>query len=161
MRLLTAKAPTVRRLLNIYPPMRGAGIRVKEISDDFRFARVQLHESPWNRNVAGVHFGGSLFAMTDPFWMLLLMRHVGHDHIIWDKAAEIDFRRPGRGTVSAEFSLSTESITALRQRAAGGDKVLEWFSTEVRDEAGEVVATVRKQIYLRIKPDSRVRAGTI
>lgn len=151
--MLKAKAPTVRRLLNIYPPMRGAGIRVREISEDFRYARVLLRESPFNRNVAGVHFGGSLFAMTDPFWMLLLMRHVGHDHIIWDKAAEIDFRKPGRGTVSAEFALDPERIAELRQRAAGGEKVLEWFSTDVLDQNGDVVATVRKQIYLRRKPN--------
>lgn len=142
----------VRRLINLYPPMRGAGIRTEEISDDFRYARVRLRETAFNRNVAGVHFGGSLFAMTDPFWMLLLMRHLAHDHIIWDRAAEIDFRKPGRGTVRAEFVLEDERIAELRRRAADGEKVLEWFSVNVLDRDGDVVATIRKQIYLRIKP---------
>ncbi len=60
---------------------------------------------PWNRNYVGSHFGGSLFAMTDPFWMLLALHALGSDYIVWDQAGEIAFARPGRGTVAAEFHL--------------------------------------------------------
>lgn len=149
--MLQAKASMVRRALNIWPPLRGAGITVKEISADYDYARVQMRALPWNKNVVGVHFGGSLFAMTDPFWMLLVMKHLGKDHVVWDKAAEIDFRKPGRGTVSVEFRLSPERVEELRAAADGGEKVLEWFSADILDADGELVATVRKQLYLRKK----------
>ncbi|NYE93813.1 acyl-coenzyme A thioesterase PaaI-like protein [Psychromicrobium silvestre] len=151
MKLLGTKASTVRHALNLWPPFLGAGIRVEEISADFRYARVSMKSLPWNRNVVGTHFGGSLFAMTDPFWMLLIIRHLASDHVVWDKAAEIDFRRPGRGKVRAEFRLSQEQLVELRAKAADGGKVLEWFSADVIDQQGEIVATMRKQIYLRRK----------
>lgn len=156
MKLLKASAPIFRRALNIYPPFLGAGIRVQEISADFSYVKVRLKETRFNRNVAGVHFGGSLFAMTDPFWMLLLLQHFAADHVVWDKAAEINFRKPGRGLVTAEFVLSAARIAELRSKAADGGKVLEWFSVDVVDADGEVVATVRKQIYLRRKQRSNI-----
>lgn len=160
MKLLRSNARTVRFALNVYPPLRGAGIRVASISPNFRFVRVTLTERPWNRNVAGVHFGGSLFAMTDPFWMLLLLKHLGRDHVIWDKAAEIDFRTPGRGTLSAEFALDDNVLADLRQRTETGEKVLKWFNTEVKDQHGDTVAEVRKQTYLRKKPARDVSERT-
>jgi hypothetical protein len=75
-------ARTLRRALNLWPPFLFAGIRVADIGDDFRHARVELRMRPWNRNYVGTHFGGSLFAMTDPFWMLLVMNAIGDDHIV-------------------------------------------------------------------------------
>ena len=105
----------------------------------------------WNKNVAGVLFGGSLFAMTDPFWMMLLLRHLGREHIIWDRAAEVDFIKPGKGTVQAHFAITEAEIERLRKAAAGGAKVLEWFTVDVKDSDGDVVARVRKQVYLRRK----------
>jgi acyl-coenzyme A thioesterase PaaI-like protein len=130
---------------------RFAGIRVIEIADDFRHAKVGLRMRPWNRNYVGTHFGGSLFAMTDPFWMLMVMNSIGDGYIVWDKAAGIEFEKPGRGTVTAEFDLDDAVLDELRAAAAGGDKVLRWFETPVRDAGGAVVATVRKQLYLRRK----------
>jgi acyl-coenzyme A thioesterase PaaI-like protein len=107
---------------------------------------------PWNRNYVGTHFGGSLFAMTDPFWMLMVLHHLGRDHYVWDKAAEIEFVKPGRGTVQTSFTLDDGLLEALRAEAAGGAKVLRWFDNDVVDAQGEVVARVRKQLYVRRKP---------
>jgi acyl-coenzyme A thioesterase PaaI-like protein len=144
-------ARTLRRALNLWPPFLFAGIRVADIGDDFRHARVELRMRPWNRNYVGTHFGGSLFAMTDPFWMLLVMNAIGDDHIVWDRAAAIEFEKPGRGTMAAEFSIDDAVLDELRAATAGGDKVLRWFDTEIRDGDHEVVARVRKQLYLRRK----------
>ena len=148
-------ARTIRRVLNLWPPFLFAGIRVVELSDDFRHARVELRMRPWNRNYVGTHFGGSLFAMTDPFWMLMVLNTIGDDYIVWDKAATIEFEKPGRGTVGAEFRLEDATLDELRAAAAGGDKVLRWFDAPVRDASGEVVATVRKQLYVRRKRERR------
>lgn len=147
----TFPARVLRLGLNLWPPFLVTGIHVVHIGEDFRSARVELRMRPWNRNYVGTHFGGSLFAMTDPFWMLLVMHAIGDGYIVWDKAAQIEFEKPGRGTVSAEFLLEDAVLEELRAAAAGGGKVLRWFETPVRDASGDVVATVRKQLYLRRK----------
>ena len=136
----------------LWPPFLSTGIRVVRLDDDFRFARVELRQHWYNRNYVGTHFGGSLFAMTDPFWMILLLRRLGDDYRVWDQAGEIRFEKPGRGTVRAEFVLDDATVDASRAAAAGGEKVLHWFETEIRDDGGDVVARVRKQVYVRRKP---------
>ncbi len=142
---------TLRRILNLWPPFLFAGIRVAAFSDDFRHARVELRMRPWNRNYVGTHFGGSLFAMTDPFWMIMVKESLGRDYFVWDQAAEIAFLKPGRGTVTARFDLDPQAVQELREAAAGGGKVLRWFQTDITDAAGDTVARVRKQVYVRRK----------
>ncbi|RPE81315.1 DUF4442 domain-containing protein [Vulcaniibacterium tengchongense] len=149
------KARVLRHGLNLWPPFLCSGIRVAALADDYRYARVELRMRPWNRNYVGTHFGGSLFAMTDPFWMLLVMQALGREYFVWDKAGEIEFVKPGRGTVQAEFALEEATLGELRAAAAGGGKVLRWFDTAVVDRAGDVVARVRKQLYVRRKPAYR------
>ena len=141
----------LRRILNLWPPYLFAGVRVRAIGEDWRSAEVELRAHWWNRNYVGTHFGGSLFAMTDPFWMLLALHALGNDYIVWDKAGEIVFRKPGRGTVRARFALDDAVLDEIRAATAGGEKYLHWFDTEVVNVAGEVVARTRKQLYIRRK----------
>ena len=89
--------------------------------------------------------------MADPFWMLLTMHALGGDFIVWDQAASIEFLKPGRGTVHARFLLDEAVLDQLRAATARGDKYLHWFETDIVDEAGDVVARVRKQVYVRRK----------
>lgn len=145
--------------INLWPPFFFSGIKLTEMSEDWRHARVELRLRPWNRNYVGTQFGGSLFAMTDPFWMLLILHQLGKDYIVWDRAGEISFENPGRGDVSATFDVSPEIIEDLRAAAASGEKVLRWYETNVISADGTVVATVRKQIYVRLKRDRQ--AATI
>ena len=149
------RASTFRRLLNLWPPFLCNAIRVQAVSDDWTEARVVLRLRPWNRNYVRTQFGGNLFAMTDPFWMLLALHQLGPDYLVWDKAGAIDFVAPGREDVYAHFRLDPAVVEELRAAAAGGDKVLRWFETEVTTAAGEVVARVRKQLYVRLKPRAR------
>ncbi|MDQ3494812.1 MAG: DUF4442 domain-containing protein [Pseudomonadota bacterium] len=142
---------TLRRVLNLWPPFLFTGIHVAAIGEDWRHARVDLRMRPWNRNYVGSHFGGSLFAMTDPFWMLLALHALGSDYIVWDQAGEIAFVKPGRGTVSAEFRIDPAMLDEIRSATAGGDKHLRWCPVDVVDAAGGVVARVRKQLYVRRK----------
>ena len=151
-------ASTLRRILNLWPPFLFSGIRVTEFAADWRHARVELRMRPWNRNYVGTHFGGSLFAMTDPFWMIMVKECLGRGYMVWDKAGGIEFVKPGRGTVAAEFRLDDEALDELRAAAANGDKALRWFETEVTDAQGETVARVRKQIYVRRKRDPEAPA---
>ena len=146
------KASTFRHGLNLWPPFLAAGIHVPDLAEDWRHARVELRLRAWNRNAVGTHFGGSLFAMTDPFWMLLVMRSIGRDYFVWDRAGAIDFLRPGRGVVHADFRLDDATLEDIRAQTADGAKHLRWFETPVIDANGETVAKVRKQLYVKRKP---------
>jgi acyl-coenzyme A thioesterase PaaI-like protein len=141
--------------MNLWPPFLGAGIRVRSIAPDWSEALVELRARGFNRNYVGTHFGGSLFAMTDPFYALLLMHRLGERYLVWDQAARIEFVAPGRGTVHARFELPEARVAAIRAEAQGGAKVLPQFEAEIRDGAGALVATVNKTIYVRLKPRYR------
>lgn len=137
--------------LNLWPPFFFNAIRVQHIGDDWRSARVVLKKRWYNRNYVNTQFGGNLFAMNDPFWMLLVMQLLGRDYIVWDKAGSIEFVAPGRGDVFAEFVVDDAVLTVIRDATANGDRYLHWFENTVHDNAGVVIAKVRKQVYVRRK----------
>jgi acyl-coenzyme A thioesterase PaaI-like protein len=141
----------MRRLLNWWPPFRGAGIRVREIAPDFRSATVELRMRLFNRNYVGTHFGGSLFAMTDPFFMVLMMKNLGPDYLVWDKQGTVRFLKPARGTVTARFHLPEERIAEARAATASGAKFEPAFRVDIVDAQGVTVADVEKTLYIRRK----------
>ncbi|WP_049580923.1 DUF4442 domain-containing protein [Streptomyces sp. SBT349] len=147
----TVGPATLRRLMRWWPPFRGAGVRVTEIADDWGHVRVRLRFGRLNRNLFGTHFGGSLYAMCDPFWGLMLVHRLGGGYLVWDKAAEIEYVSPGRGDVFAEFMLTEERVAEIREATEGGAKALPWFTCSVVTADGTVVALVRKQVYVRRK----------
>jgi acyl-coenzyme A thioesterase PaaI-like protein len=148
-------ARLLQRGMKYWPPFLGAGIRVRSLSEDFRDAVVELRLGRFNRNYVGTHFGGSLYAMTDPFFMIMLLHNLGDDYLVWDKSGGIEYVAPGRGTVSAHFHLSERRIAEIRAEAAGGGKIFPEFEVNVKDEAGAIVARVRKTLYVRLKPKKR------
>jgi len=113
-----------RFLLNVYPPYLGTGIVVKEVADDYTHMTVQMKDRFFNRNYVGTHFGGSLYAMTDPFYMLMLIQILGPGYIVWDKAAAIKFVKPGTGTVTAQFHVKKALIEEIGARTADGQVFL-------------------------------------
>ncbi len=144
-------AKGVRQLINIYGPYFGAGVKVTYINKDFRQARVSLPLRWYNRNYVGVHFGGSLYSMIDPFYMLLLMNNLGKDYIVWDKSADIEFIKPGTGTVSAHFIVTDEMLAEIKEKTANGDKFLPTYPVVITNEDGEIVAKANKTLYIRRK----------
>jgi acyl-coenzyme A thioesterase PaaI-like protein len=135
--------------INFYPPLLGAGIRVRRSQSDDYTIQVHLKLTRLNLNAVGTHFGGSLYAMCDPWFMLILMHHLGHDYVVWDRAASIQFLKPGRGTVTATFHISPEQIAELRAQADREGKIEPLFNVDVIDEQGGVVAKVEKRLYVR------------
>ncbi len=136
-------------LLRLYPPYLGAGVRVREVAPDMTRVTVEMRLTAWNRNFVGSHFGGSLYSMCDPFFMLMLMARLGPGYVVWDKSASIEFLRPGRGTVTAVFELPQSRVDEIRRAADAGEKVLPAFEVTVVNEAGEAVARVAKALYVR------------
>ncbi|MEU4091482.1 DUF4442 domain-containing protein [Streptomyces sp. NPDC026673] len=145
----------LRRAISWWPPYLFSGVHVLHIADDWSAARVRLRLRWFNRNYVGTHFGGSLFSMSDPFWMLLAMNRLGRDYLVWDRAAEIEFVSPGRGDVFADFTLTEDRLEEIRDLTADGEKALVWFENDVVTKDGTVVAKVRKQLYVRRKRDAR------
>lgn len=145
---------TPRRLavgMNLWFPNLFSGIRIREFSADWTHATVELHVNPLTRNYVKTAFGGSMSAMTDPYYFMLVRHQLGGDYVVWDTRGEIDFVKPGRGVLSARFVVSPERVDAIREKAHGGTKVLEWFETEILDRTGDVVARVRREVYIREK----------
>ena len=151
---LTGMKITPRRLaigMSLWAPNLFSGIRVRRFAGDWTSATVELHVNLITRNYVKTAFGGSLSAMTDPYFFMLVMHQLGRDHVVWDTRGEIEFVKPGRGVLTARFSVPREKADELRERARGGAKVLEWFETAITDASGDVVARVRREVYVREK----------
>ncbi len=140
-----------RFLLNVYPPYLGTGIVIKQVADDYTRMSVQMKSRFYNRNYVGTHFGGSLYAMTDPFYMLMLIQILGPDYTVWDKSASIKFVKPGRGTVTADFHVKEELIKKIKNKTAEGQVYLPELMVPIRDKDKEIVAMVVKTLYIRRK----------
>ncbi len=139
------------KLLNFYPPFLGAGIHITHVSADLLTVETRLKLHWWNRNAVGTHFGGSLYALCDPFYMLILMEQMGSNYIIWDKTATIRFKRPGRSTVTARFHVSPQRVEDIRTEIDKVGRKDYTFSTQVLGPEGEVIAEVEKLVYVRRK----------
>jgi hypothetical protein len=142
----------MRTFLNLWPPFLGAGIRVRRIQPDWKEIDVEMKLRRWNTNYVGTHYGGSVYSMTDPFFMLMLIENLGRDYIVWDKSASIRFRNPGKGTVFASFRLSDQQIQEIKEALTIQEKIDRMFTVEVKDASGTIIAEVQKQVHVRRKP---------
>ena len=107
----------------------------------------------YNRNYVKTHFGGSLYAMTDPFFMMMLIHILGKGYVVWDRSARIEFIKPGRGTVTARFEINDEQIENITEKTADGNKYFQEFSVQVKNYGGETAAEISKIVYIRKKAD--------
>jgi len=145
--------PTSPRLLrfalNWLSPFRGAGIRVRHIAPGLRSVTVEMRLHALNRSPAGTHLGSSLYAMTDPFFALMVQASLGSGYLVWDKAGSIDYVAPGRGRVWARIELAEADLERIVRMTASGDKHLHLFKVDIKDDDGMVVARVEKMVYVR------------
>ncbi len=139
------------RRISLYPPYIGAGIKLKKVNDAFTRFEVELKMRWFNRNIFGTHFGGSLYAMTDPFYVFIVMNYLGKGYIVWDKSAKIKFIKPGKRTVKAIFELSKEELKNVKEETDKAGKKTFFFTSRITNEENEIVATVEKEIYVRKK----------
>lgn len=139
------------RLINWYPPYLFSGIKVVDYSDDFSSFKTQLKLTWYNRNLVGTAFGGSLYSMCDPFFMFIILVQLGEEYIVWDKTASIEFVKPGKGTVYAEFKLSPDHVFGIKSAVDREGKGVFEFPCEVVDTEGNTVAKLKKGVYVRRK----------
>ena len=141
----------VRWKFNFFPAYRGTGAWVTYIAGDFLEIRVRLPLSWRTRNLVGTIFGGSLYGSVDPIYMIMLIRLLGREFIVWDKAAEIRFRKPGRSTLFATFTIDESELNAIREATAVGNPIDRLYTVDLVDRDGVVHATINKTIYIRRK----------
>ena len=130
-------------------------IHIVHIADDWRTLRMRMKLSFYNKNYVGSHFGGALFAMTDPFYMVMLINLLGRDYVVWDKGAKIDFVSPGRTAVTADFQVTDAMLADIKSHTANGEKYEPTYRIDVLDTAGKVVARIDKTLYIRRKKQAQ------
>jgi len=128
---------------------RGTGGRLKYIAEDWSEVRLELPLSWRTRNYVGTIFGGSLYSAVDPIYMLMLIRRLGSEFVVWDKVASIQFKKPGRETLHARFAIGDGELAAIRSALASQRSVDRTYVVELVDGSGTVCATVEKIIYIR------------
>ncbi|PZX54152.1 DUF4442 domain-containing protein [Algoriphagus chordae] len=146
------------RGINWYPPFLFSGIKVIDYAEDFSMFRTQLKLRWYNQNLIGTAFGGSLYAMCDPFFMFIVLIQLGDEYIVWDKTASIEFVKPGKGTVYAEFKVSPSQIAEIKTAVDRDGKGVFEFPCEVKDAYGNIIAKLQKGIYVRRKDHAKSNA---
>ncbi len=141
------------KFMSLWPPFLGAGIRIKKLAPDLREVVVEMRLRPWTKNYVGTHYGGSLYSMTDPFYMAMLIENLGRDFVVWDKAAAIRFKRPGRGKVTARFKIGQDDLDRIKAEVLEKGRSQPTFQVLVTNDQGEVVAEVDK--LLSVKPKTK------
>lgn len=135
-------------MFNFFPAYRGTGGRIVYIADDFREVRVKLPLNWRTRNYVGTIYGGRIYASVDPIYMLMLIHILGPEYIVWDKAAKIRFRKPGKDTLYMDFNLSHEEIGEIKRLAENAKSVDRVYDVELKDKNGVVHAQIEKTLYI-------------
>lgn len=139
------------RRVSLYPPYLGAGIKLKKVNEDFTHFEVQMKMRWYNKNIFGTHFGGSLYAMSDPFFVFIVLNYLGKEYIVWDKSAKINFLKPGKGTVNVIFEIPETKLNDIKNDIDLKGKNTYIFIAEITNSKNETVATVEKEIYVKRK----------
>lgn len=133
---------------NLFPAYRGTGGRVTYIADDFREVRVKLPLNWRTRNYVGTIYGGSIYGAIDPIYMLMLMHILGKEYVVWDKAASVRFKKPGKDTLYVQFRLEQDEIDEIRRLAETERSIDRIYDLEIKDKNGVVHAFIEKTIYI-------------
>ncbi|MGE6475790.1 DUF4442 domain-containing protein [Psychrobacter sp. NPDC078631] len=141
--------------LNTYAPYIGAGIKIDHISLDQGLCVVSMGLNTLNKNIVGTQFGGSLYSMVDPFYMLMLMHQLGSNYVVWDKSSHIDFVAPGSSKVTARMKIPSSEIITIQELAKEGEAVFREYKVDIVDEQQMLIATVTKTLYIRLRKYSK------
>ena len=145
------KLKTVLKYIKFWPPYLGAGVKVESFSESLDELNVSLKLTRFNKNYVGTQFGGSLFSMVDPFYMLMYIHLLGREFIVWDKAGSIDFKKPGRTKVFAQFKVTPEELIEIKEKVEEKGKYIFDKEVLIKDTSDEVVASVVKTLYVKKK----------
>lgn len=146
--------------LNTYAPYIGAGIKIDHISLDQGLCVVSMGLTTLNKNIVGTQFGGSLYSMVDPFYMLMLMHQLGSNYVVWDKSSHIDFVAPGNSKVTARMKIPSTEVITIQELAKDGEPVFREYKVDIVDDQQKLIATVTKTLYIRLRKYSKSKEQT-
>lgn len=146
--------------LNTYAPYIGAGIKIDHISLDQGLCVVSMELTTLNKNIVGTQFGGSLYSMVDPFYMLMLMHQLGSNYVVWDKSSHIDFIAPGNSKVTARMKIPSTEVITIQELAKDGEAVFREYKVDIVDDQQKLIATVTKTLYIRLRKYSKSKEQT-
>ena len=133
---------------NFFPAYRGTGARVVFISDDYREIKIKIPLSWRTRNYVGTIYGGSMYAGIDPIYILMLIKNLGRNYMVWDKAATIRFKRPGKETLYADFLLTQEELDEIKKILKTKKSVDRVYNVELKNKNGKVHCLIEKTLYI-------------
>jgi acyl-coenzyme A thioesterase PaaI-like protein len=134
---------------NFFPAYRGTGARFTYIAGDWREVRIKLPLNWRTRNYVGTIYGGSMYGAVDPIYMVMLIQLLGPGYVVWDKAASIRFRRPGKSTLYARFVIDKAETDAIKAALVEQDAIDRVYQIDLVDRDGVVHASIEKTIYIR------------
>ena len=141
--------------INTYAPYIGAGIKIEHINLDQGLCVVSMGLNSLNKNIVGTQFGGSLYSMVDPFYMLMLMHQLGSSYVVWDKSSQIEFIAPGNSKVTARMKIPSNEIKTIQELAKDGEPVFREYQVDIVDDQQKTIATVTKKLYIRLRKYSK------
>ena len=145
----------IKLRINTYAPYVGAGIKIDHINLDQGLCVVSMGLNSLNKNIVGTQFGGSLYSMVDPFYMLMLMHQLGSSYVVWDKSSHIEFIAPGTSKVTTRMKIPNSEIITIQELAKDGDAFFREYEVNIVDDQEKVIATVTKTIYIRLRKYSK------
>jgi len=134
-----------------FPAYRGTGGKIAYVADDWREVRVEVPLSRRTKNYVGTIFGGSMYGAVDPIYMVMLIKALGPGYVVWDKSAAIRFRKPGRTTLHARFTLDDAELDAIRGALEEATATERTYTIQLVDAEGVLHAEVEKLIHIRVK----------
>jgi acyl-coenzyme A thioesterase PaaI-like protein len=141
----------MRLLFYIHPAYHGTGGRVKYIATDWSEVKLVIPLNWRTRNYVGTIFGGSMYGAIDPMFMIMLIQRLGQDFVVWDKAATIQFKRPGKSKLFAHFLIPDEEVSYIHEELKNNRSVDRVYSVDLKDAEDNICANIQKTIYIRKK----------
>jgi acyl-coenzyme A thioesterase PaaI-like protein len=142
------KARFYRLGFNLFPAYRGTGARIMNIEPDWSEISVKVPLNWRTRNYVGVIYGGSMYGAVDPLYMMMLLNRLDDEYVVWDKAASIDFKKPGRETLYGTCRITDEEIAAIEADLRDQESTERVYTVRLTDENGTVHAVIRKTVYV-------------
>lgn len=144
---------------NLFPAYLATGSRITSLSDDLREVEIKLPLNWRTKNYLGTIFGGSMYSAVDPVYAVMLTKNLGPEYAVWDKAASIRFKKPGRGSLYARFTLPGEEISYIETMLDASSSVELEYLVDLTDGDGEVHATVEKTLHIQRKDRTVLEPG--
>ena len=147
-----SRAKLFRYGFNYSPMYRRSTGRIKTVSEDLCEVSIKIPLTWRNRNYVNSIFGGSMFSAVDPIPMVQLINILGNNYVVWDKSAEIKFKRPAKEHLFATFTYDKEELEGIKKQvAAEGQMELVKTTLLTNKDQSVVYCEVKKLLYIADK----------